>query len=66
MAIVDKNMFVALDALANNFNLPKDYLKKLAEENLIPSLNVNARLRFSIAGVQQALDKLAAKGVGDA
>ena len=62
MVLVDKNSFVTLDALANNFNLPKGYLKKLADENLIPSLNVNGRLRFSIAAVQQALDKLAVKG----
>ena len=62
MALVDKNSFVTLDALANNFNLPKGYLKKLAEENLIPSLNVNGRLRFNLKSIQQALDNLAAKG----
>jgi len=61
MGIVDKNTFITLDALANSFNLPKGYLKKLAEEDLIPSLNVNGRLRFNIACVQQALEELAAK-----
>ena len=65
MAIVDKNSFITLDALANSFNLPTSYLKELAENNLIPSLNVNGRLRFNIAGVQQALDALAAKGGND-
>ena len=65
MFIVDKNTFVTLDALANYFNLPNGYLKELAEKNLIPSLNVNGRLRFSIAGVQQSLDKLTSKGVSD-
>lgn len=62
MLIVDENTFVTLDALANHFNLPNDYLKKLAEKKLIPSLDVNGRLRFSIGGVQQALDKLASRG----
>lgn len=62
MTIIDKNTFVTLDALANIFNLPRGYLKKLAEENLVPSLNVNGRLRFNITGVQQALDGLATEG----
>jgi len=61
MVIVDKNTFVTLDALANHFNLPNSYLKELAEKNLIPSLNVNDRLRFNPEAVQQALGKLAAK-----
>lgn len=62
MTIIDDNTFVTLEALANIFNLPKGYLKRLAEDNLIPSLNVNSRLRFNPAAVQQALDALAAKG----
>jgi len=62
MAIIDKNTFVTLDALANIFSLPKEYLKKLAEDNLIPSLNVNGRLRFNTEAVQKALDCLAANG----
>ena len=60
--MLNEDTFITLDALASHFNLPQGYLRNLVEKNLIPSLNVNGRLRFSIAGVQQALDKLAANG----
>ena len=62
MTIIDENTFVTLDTLVNIFNLPKGYLRKLADENLIPSLNVNGRLRFNSEAVQKALDELATKG----
>ncbi len=65
MVIVDKNTFVTLDALANHFNLPNSYLKKLAAKNIIPSLNVNGRLRFNSEAVQSALNQIAAKEVNN-
>jgi hypothetical protein len=57
--------YLPLEALAARLNLPQRYLKGLALASDIPSLNVNGRLRFNPAAVQQALDKLAAKGGHD-
>lgn len=57
-----KYTYVSLEALASIFGLPFNYLKELTKANEIPSLNVNGRLRFNPAAVQQALDKLAVKG----
>jgi len=54
--------YISLEVLAATFRLPINYLRELAKANSIPSLNVNGRLRFNPAAVQQALDKLAAKG----
>jgi len=57
--------YISLEVLAATFKLPMSYLRELAETNNIPSLNVNGRLRFNPVAVQQALDKLAAKGETD-
>ena len=54
--------FVSLSCLSSNLKLPKDYLVQLARKGEIPCLAVNGRLRFNPAAVQQALDKLAARG----
>lgn len=63
--IFNQQNFVSLDRLAIRFNLPKRYLKELAGKKLIPSLDINGRLRFNPAAVQQALDRLAAEGRSD-
>ena len=60
--LFNKQNFIPLGRLAICFNLPKWYLKELADKKLIPSLNINGRLRFNPAAVQQALDNMAAKG----
>jgi hypothetical protein len=65
MIIIDKNTFVSLNALANHFNLPDEYLKQLANKSLIPFLNVNGRLKFNLEAVSQALADLAANGGGN-
>lgn len=57
-----KYTYVSLEALAVELGLPKLYLKQLAVKGSIPFLNVNGRLRFNPVAVQQALDKLAARG----
>ena len=63
--LFNKQNFIPLGRLAIRFNLPKRYLKELAGKKLIPSLDINGRLRFNPAAVQQALDKLAAEGCSD-
>jgi hypothetical protein len=57
--------FISLEALAAELCLPKSYLKVLAAKKLIPSLNVNGRLRFNIVTVKQALDELTQGRSGD-
>ncbi len=60
-----KYTYVSLEALAIELGLPKVYLKRLAVKGSIPCLNVNGRLRFNPAAIQQALDRLAAEGRTD-
>lgn len=57
-----KYKYVSLEALAAELCLPKEYLKNLASRGDIPNLDVNGKMRFNLQAVQQALDKLAAKG----
>ena len=57
--------YISLEALASTLRLPLNYLRELVKANKIPSLNVNGRLRFNPAAVQQALDKLAERGSND-
>ena len=52
-----------LNSLSKKLNLPKTYLKRLTKNGLIPSLNVNGRLRFNPSAVEIALDQLASKGI---
>jgi hypothetical protein len=56
--LIDKNTFVSIVALANYFNLPNDYLKKLADKGLIPSLDVNGHRKFNPLAVEKALERL--------
>jgi hypothetical protein len=58
--------YINLKSLARQTGLPNHYLKALAEDNSIPSLRISGRLRFNLAAVQSALDKLAEQGVSDA
>ena len=60
--LFNKEEFVSIGRLASHFGLPERYLKELSGKDLIPYLNVNGRFRFNPAAVQQALDRLAAKG----
>ena len=57
-----KYTYISLESLAVELGLPKSYLKQLAVKGSIPCLNINGRLRFNPATVQQAIDKLAVKG----
>ena len=54
--------YIPLDALAAMLRLPRAYLRRLAEQGKIPSLNVNNYRRFNPAAVQAALDELAKGG----
>lgn len=56
--LIDKNTFVSIVALANHFNLPNNYLKKLADKGLIPSLDVNGHRKFNPLAVEKALERL--------
>ena len=62
---MEKIIYIPLDSLSARTKLPKAYLRRLAKENIIPSLSVNGRLRFNPVAVQAALDRLAEKGGGD-
>ena len=66
MKYIDKK-FVTLDQLVGELGLPREYLKKLAADNSIPSLDVsgNGRLRFNPEAVQLVLDRIAMNGGGD-
>ena len=57
--------YISLEVLAAKFRLPLKYLRELAWDNSIPSLNVNGRLRFNLDAVQQALDRLAEQGASN-
>lgn len=54
-----KRHYVSLEALAAELHLPKSYLKKLAAQKLIPSLNVNGRMRFDPFVVVEKLTDIA-------
>jgi len=58
-------IYITLNKLAGQLGLPEEYLKNLAEQNIIPSLKVKNRLRFNPEAVQQALDRIAEKGNGN-
>jgi hypothetical protein len=62
MFVDNENTFVSLDRLSRYFDLPKDYLRELADKNLIPFLNVKGYRRFNPITVEKALSKLAKKG----
>ena len=51
--------FVRLNVLVQDFGLPAAYLRDLAVNQKIPSLNVHGKLRFDLDAVECALDKLA-------
>lgn len=51
--------YLSLEALAARLGLPRNYLRNLAQEKLIPCLNVNGRLRFDESNVRAALHQLA-------
>jgi predicted transcriptional regulator len=59
---METKQYISVEVLSAKTKLPQKYLKELAKKNVIPALNVNGRLRFNPEAVQQALDKLAAKG----
>ena len=50
--------YVSLEALAAALGLPRAYLRRLADDGHIPSLNVNGRLRFDESSVRTALHDL--------
>jgi len=58
MLSINETEFVSLDRLATHFDLPKPYLRNLAEKGLIPSLDVNGRRRFNPLAVEKALERL--------
>lgn len=60
---MEKITYFSLEALAARLQLPKAYLRRMANENRIPSLSVGGRLRFNPLAVQAALDRLAEEGV---
>ena len=61
--------YASLDALAAALNLPRPYLRELAETGQIPALRVRHMWRFEEAQVRAALRRLARETVptgGDA
>lgn len=56
---IAKRYFVSLEGLAAQLHLPKSYLRNLASKKLIPSLDVNGRLRFDPVIVVEALTNIA-------
>ena len=54
-----KKTYVSLDALAGLLGLPRQYLRELAERQLIPYLAVAGRMRFQESDVLTALGTLA-------
>jgi hypothetical protein len=52
--------YITLEHLSGRLNLPEKFLRTLAMKGVIPSLNVNGRLRFSEQQVRDALDREAA------
>ena len=58
----NEKSYLPLVALAGTLNLPRTFLRELADQKKIPCLNVRGRLRFNPAAVKAALDKLAERG----
>lgn len=52
--------YISLEALAATLGLPQTFLRRLADQREIPSLNVNGRLRFDEGEVREALNRIAA------
>jgi len=63
--VLDAEPYISLETLAAALNLPQRYLRDLAKEGMIPGLDVNGRLRFSLAAVQDALNGIAASEGGN-
>ena len=57
--IENENTFISLDHLAARFGLPKSYLKELAEQRVIPHLQISGRMKFNPIQVQHALNRMA-------
>ena len=57
--------YYSLEAVAGKLNLPRVYIRRMAEEKRIPYLVVGGRLRFNPSAVQSALDKIAQLKGGD-
>lgn len=55
------NEYISLEKVAGQLNLPQRYIRELSKAGKIPHLIVGGRLRFSLAAVQVALDRLAAE-----
>lgn len=51
--------YLTLEGLSATLNLPMAYLRRLAETDTIPCLDVNGRRRFNPLRVQAALDQRA-------
>lgn len=56
-----ENSYIPIKRLSTRLGLSARYLKKLADDGLIPSLEINGRLRFNPSQAQDALDQLAEK-----
>jgi hypothetical protein len=54
----NENNFLTLNRLAGHFDLPKNYLRGLADKGLIPSLDVNGHRKFNPLAVEKALERL--------
>jgi hypothetical protein len=50
--------FITLNRLASRFDLPRNYLRGLADRGLIPSLDVNGHRKFNTLAVEKALERL--------
>ncbi len=63
MSTKNYNSYITMEAIAAVLALSQSYLKGLAESEIIHSLNVNGRRKFSVKLVQEALNRMQAKGV---
>lgn len=57
--------YINLKSLARQTGLPQHYLKAMAENKEIPSLQIGGRLRFNLVAAKAALDRLAEQGGDD-
>lgn len=55
-------MFLSLEELSTKLNLPRTYLRQLADAGTIPCLRPGGRRRFDTKAVGEALSRLAAQG----
>ena len=60
-----ENDYITINRLSIELQLPRNYVDKLVEQGIIPTIVVNGRKRATEIAARIALDKLAEQGASN-